>query len=133
MRIYVAGPYSPKSEYFHTIIQEASQNVHEAIEIGIRLIEKGHYPHIPHLTHFIHIHPECSEYGEWYYSFDESYLEEWAQAVYLMEGWEESKGARREKELADKLGLEVFRSMREVPSNNEEDQKKLDQWLEEPD
>jgi len=37
-----------------------------------------------------------------------------ADAVYLCPGWEDSKGTRREKALADQLGIPTFTSTREL-------------------
>lgn len=116
LKIYVAGPYSPRDEdYFHTVIQKASQNVDRAIQRGIELIEKGHKPFIPHLTHFVHTHRDAKDYGDWWYEYDNTFLKDWADAVFMMEGWENSKGATAEKGLAEQLDLEIFYNMKDIP------------------
>jgi len=118
MRVYIAGPYSPrKSRTKHEALQEVSKNVQRAIEAAIALIEKGHYPYVPHLTHFIHINPKCpKDYGpSWYYEYDKTFLEHWAEALLYLGS---SEGADRELELAKKLGLKIFYSLDEVPKAN---------------
>jgi len=120
MRIYVAGPYSPKTKNTHTAVQEVAHNVDKAIEVAVKLIEKGHYPFVPHLSHYIHVNPACTkDYGNWYYDFDNSFLIHWAEALFYIEP---SFGADNEVKLAMKLGLPVFYSLDEVP--NEKDGKK---------
>ncbi|MHA1280806.1 MAG: hypothetical protein ACTSQ8_26965 [Candidatus Helarchaeota archaeon] len=113
LRIYVAGPYSPKSDNKHTCIQEVAHNVDRAVRIGLILISKGHYPFIPHLTHYIHTNPFCkTDLGSWYYEYDLTFLYHWAEALYYIAP---SKGADRELEIAKKLGLKIFYSLDEVP------------------
>ena len=118
LRIYVAGPYSAKTKAdhiltAHTVIQEVARNVDKAIEIGLSLIEKGHYPFIPHLSHYIHTNHFCKkDYGYWYYEFDNTFLYNWAEALYYISS---SGGADAELELAKKLGLQVFYNLDDVP------------------
>ena len=118
LRIYVAGPYTPKSKNPHAAIQEAAQNVHRAITVALVLISKGHYPFVPHLTHYIHTNPMCKrDLGEeFYYRYDNTFLEHWAEALFYMGP---SKGADAELTLAKKLGLKIFRSFDEVPEVDE--------------
>ena len=55
LKIYIAGPYTPKGADIHDAARIAHKNAHRAIRAGISVIEKGHVPFIPHLTHFIHL------------------------------------------------------------------------------
>lgn len=114
MRIYVAGPYSPKSNDKHKCIQEAAYNVDRAIRTALKLIEKGHHPFVPHLSHYIHINPACKkDLGqEFYYEFDNSFLDHWAEALFYIAP---SFGADNELLRAKKLGLRIFYSLEEVP------------------
>jgi len=113
LRIYIAGPYTPKSSNPHTAVQEVQRNVDRAIEIANALIEKGHYVFVPHLSHYIHVHYSCKrDYGEWWYELDMTFLRRWANALFYFGS---SRGADRELEMARQLGLKIFRSLDEVP------------------
>jgi len=52
MIIYVAGKYNALTD------GERLRNTNKAIDVGIELINKGHYALIPHLTHSEY-HPPC--------------------------------------------------------------------------
>jgi len=113
LRIYVAGPYTPRRCSLHDAARIAQHNVDRAIEVAVQLIEKGHYVYIPHLTHYIHIHRSCNrDYGEYYYELDLSFLIYWANSLYYIAP---SEGSDRELRLAEDLGYRIFRSIDEVP------------------
>lgn len=44
---------------------------------------------------------------EWYLARDLKYIFENRPVLYMLKGWEDSRGARLEKELAELLGLEI--------------------------
>jgi len=115
MRIYIAGPYTPRSEHKHVAIREAAHNVHVAIVSAIKVLEKGHIPYVPHLTHYIHTNPECKREYNWY-AIDDTILEHWAEALLYLGS---SPGADHELELAKELGLRVFMSIDEIPDSEE--------------
>jgi hypothetical protein len=115
LKIYVAGPYSACSE------KEMQKNVNSAIDIGLALWKKGHYPYIPHLTHFVNsrakengIPMTYEEYLEW----DRVWLET-CDALFFLGG---SNGAQTELEYANKMGKKIFFNIQNVPtvSNREE-------------
>ena len=113
MRIYVAGPYTPKNCDLHDASRIAMKNVDKAIEVGNALIEKGHFPFIPHLSHYVHVHHSSKkDYGIWYYRYDESFLKYWAEALFYISS---SKGADDELKLAKDLGLKIFYCLEDVP------------------
>ena len=54
MIVYVAGPYTNG---------DVAENVKKAIDIGMKINDRGHYAMIPHLTHFLHMmHPRPYDY-----------------------------------------------------------------------
>ena len=121
MRIYVAGPYSPKNHGRsngspNLCIREAQRNVDRAISIGLSLIRKGHFPFIPHLTHYVHQHHEADFREDICYEWDNTFLDNWAEALFYISS---SFGADKELERARKLGLKIFKDLDEVPINNE--------------
>jgi len=116
LRIYIAGPLTPRNCSLHDAPRIAQRNVDKAIEIANALIEKGHYVFVPHLSYYIHIHRSCKrDYGEWWYEQDFTFLKYWANALFYIGP---SKGADMELELARKLGLKIFYSLEEVPDAN---------------
>jgi len=91
--VYIAGPYSNG---------DVAVNVRNAIEVGMRIADLGHYPLIPHLTHFAHLlFPRPYEY---WLELDNRILER-CDVLYRMSG--SSSGADKELELAKKLGVPV--------------------------
>jgi hypothetical protein len=111
LRIYVCGPYTAESE------TQINQNVAKALDVGLILWKKGHYPYIPHLTHFVDsrarakgIEMKWEEYIEW----DKAWLEVCDALLYLGN----SKGAKQELEYAKKLGKIVYYDIAEVPGVN---------------
>jgi len=120
LRIYVAGPYRPKTEDVHEAVRLAAHNTNKAISVGLELMKRGHIVYIPHLSHFIHTHPECDrEYG--WYAFDNSFINYWAEALYYISA---SYGADNERKLAERLKLKIFTSMDQVPVEQVEWNKK---------
>lgn len=109
LRIYIAGPYTAESEI------QIRQNVMKALDVGLILWKKGHYPYIPHLTHFVDLRAQESgipmkweEYIEW----DKAWLEVCDALLFLGN----SKGAWKELEYAKKLGKTVYYDVDNVPS-----------------
>lgn len=113
LRIYIAGPYCPINTTLHDASRIAQRNVDRAIEVFHKLKAKGHHPFVPHLSHYIHIHPTSLEdYGDWWYGYDLTFIYNWANALYYIAP---SRGADLELSLAQKLGLDIFYSVDEVP------------------
>ena len=114
LRIYIAGPYCPRGAIEHDAARIAQHNVDRALEVANALIKKGHYPFVPHLSHYIHIHYSCKEDygGDFYYRYDNTFLDIWAQALFLID---HSPGATAELKRARMRNLKIFKSLREVP------------------
>jgi len=109
LKIYICGPYTAESE------MQMVQNVMKAIDAGLILWKKGHYPYIPHLTHFVDlrakekgIEMKWEEYIEW----DKAWLEVCDALLFLGN----SKGAIKELEYAKTLGKIIFYDIKEVPN-----------------
>ena len=115
MRIYLAGPYQPKSKNKHKCVREAAQNTDRAIVTGLELMKKGHVVYIPHLAHFIHTHHKCDREWSWH-AYDRSFLEHWAEALYYMAA---SKGANAELRRAKELGITIFYRISKVPKGRD--------------
>jgi Domain of unknown function (DUF4406) len=111
LRIYIAGPYTSLDEKGHEL------NTHRAIDAGIAVFKKGHYPYIPHLTHYVDLRAKAagielswSDYIEW----DLPWLDICDALLYLGK----SKGADLELERAKKQKKRIYMSIAEIPEAN---------------
>jgi hypothetical protein len=113
LKIYVAGPYTPKDCSLHDAARIAQRNTNEAIKVGNALMAKGHYVFVPHLTHYLHIHESCEIHNaKFWYELDNSFLMDWANALfYISPSW----GADRELSWAEAKELIIFKNLGEVP------------------
>ncbi len=106
--VYIAGPYSADTA------EQRERNVQAAVDAGIALFLRGHFPYIPHLTH--HVDLRAKETGirlEWedFISWDLPWLERCDALLYLGS----SKGADLELQVAKRLGKRILRSVQAVP------------------
>ncbi len=111
MIIYIAGKYNAPTD------GERLLNTHKAIDIGIKVYEKGHYPIIPHLTHWIEKRMDYLGYpprpNEYWYDFDNLILPKCDGFIKICNNGE-SKGADAEEKLARKLNLKIFTCLEEI-------------------
>ncbi len=109
MKIYVAGPYTGST------LEEIAENVRRAMEAGLKIWKKGHFPYIPHLTHWpnilardLEIEMGWVDYMNWHAPWVDH-----CDALFLLA---ESKGALLEYNRAKEEGKNVFHSLDEIPS-----------------
>ena len=111
LRVYIAGPYSAATE------KERVANVQVAIDAGIEVYRKGHFPFIPHLTHYVDLRSVQLGAGlEW-----KDYIEwdlEWLKCCDAILFLGSSRGADIELRAARSFGLLVFGTVDEVPPAN---------------
>lgn len=108
LRIYVAGPYTAPD---HAAVWE---NVVAAIDAGIEIYKRGHYPLIPHLTHFVEQRSQETGAGlKWedYLVWDRAWLSRCDAFLHLAP----SRGADLELAWAKDMGLRIFRNVDEIP------------------
>ena len=111
MKIYVAGKYGNHLPSVYRL-----DNVMKAIETGRQLILKGHNPFIPHLTHFIHEGWD-TDIGEKWYELDLEWLK-CCDAIFMIDNWEDSKGAKLEYQKAIDLEIQIYYRMEDVPNGS---------------
>ncbi len=109
--IFVSAPYSGNN------ISEIETHVQEAIDIGIKLYQKGYIPVIPHLLHYFDL--RAKELGldinyEEFMKIDDIYL----QTCHYYLQHKPSPGADRELARARELDKIIFYSIDEVPDLN---------------
>ena len=103
--LYLSGPYSPVNG------RTVAENIAVARAHAVAAARKGWFPFTPHLNtaHFEDFCPNVS-HQEWL-DGDLTILRALSHAgvaVLLLPGWEQSKGARLERDWAIHLNLEVF-------------------------
>ena len=99
-KIFISGPYRAKTE------EGKRDNIWHAVRVAVRLWELGWYVFCPHANTanfdtFSKLPPEA------YLEGDLQFLK-CCDAVFILEGWEQSVGAKRELEVATEQNLEVY-------------------------
>ena len=108
LRIYIAGPYTAQDR------NGPAANTKKAIDAGIAVFLKGHYPYIPHLTHYVDLRArQIDRTLSWsdYMTWDLTWLNLCDGLLYLGK----SRGADVELEIATKLKKKLFFSLAEIP------------------
>lgn len=101
IRVYVAGPYSGNT------IQTLG-NIRRGIGMSVKLLLRGYFPYCPWLDWLYGLFSEVPI--ELYQANSIAWLKV-AQAVLVLEGWENSTGTKAEIEIAKREGIPVFYSI----------------------
>jgi hypothetical protein len=113
LRIYIAGPYTPRNCTLHEAAKIAQSNVDKAIKIGNACMAKGHYVFVPHLSHYQHIDRSSKITDErWWYELDNTFLDHWATALFYMSS---SYGTDLELKRAKELKLKIYYKIEDIP------------------
>jgi hypothetical protein len=108
LKIYIAGPYSADTA------KKRHENVIVAIDAGLAVWKKGHYPYIPHLTHFVDHRAKITKMSmEWtdYIAWDRAWLESCDALLFLGS----SKGSELELEYAKQQDKKIFFNVNSIP------------------
>ena len=108
LRIYIAGPYSGRDR------EDIERNVNRAIDAGIEIFLKGHFPYVPHLTDLVDLRAKkTGKELTWddFIRWDMPWLKVCDALLHLGT----SKGADLELEEAKRLGKRIFHSIAEIP------------------
>lgn len=97
--VYTAGKYRAPTEY------EVWQNIEAARLAGVELLRAGWFPLIPHANSAFMggVVPD-----EIFLQGDLDLIRRTVDAMYMLIGWEDSQGARREHEYARELGIPIY-------------------------
>lgn len=100
--IYVAGPYTGQ-DFF-----EVEHNIQQAEQVGIELFALGWSPFIPHniFSHWDSIERDGFTY-ENFFNAVATYLLK-CDAVFFLDTYEKSKGAKKELEIANEYRIKKF-------------------------
>jgi len=106
--VYVAGAYRGKSTW------DIHKNVLKAEEVGLQLWKQGFVPIVPHkLTEFYQ--GECPD-KVWLDGCIE--LLKRCDAIFMVDGWSTSRGAREELKIAEQLGMPIYSDLDKIPLDN---------------
>src|SRR2546426_9967057 len=106
--IYIAGPYTADTR------ERTESNVNRAIDAGILVFRKGHYPYVPHLTDLVD--KRAKDIGspiawEEFIAWDRPWIRKADGLLYLAP----SKGADIELQEAKRLGKRISYSIDDIP------------------
>lgn len=110
IRVYVAGPMTPRGEGNHAI--EFLTNLRKGIEVCLTLIEHGFAPFSPFLD-FLYWIAGGQLTEEQVKKISATFLRV-CDCVLLLDGWEQSSGCRNELKIASEVGLPAFDTIEEV-------------------
>jgi hypothetical protein len=109
--VYIAGPYSDPS------VIRVQENMREGLNAAVDLIQRGYAPFCPWLDFTLGLIAPITI--EQYYAYSMAWLER-SDAVLMLSGWEDSKGAMAEANRAVELDIPVYedlsRLMDEMPA-----------------
>lgn len=112
MRIYIAGPLSADTE------EIVFANCQRAVDAGIELMQKGHFPFVPHLSLWTNTRAKVKfdvefTWEQWM-ELDDAFLQCCDALLHLGS----SRGADQELARAKELNLLIYYSLSEIPNIN---------------
>lgn len=100
MRVYVSGRYSGKDSF------EITHHITAARKVAIELWNMGHWAFCPHLN-TAHFEEDCEAQYDTYIKGDLAFIDN-VEAMVMVPGWEDSKGANLERDYALSLEMPVY-------------------------
>lgn len=115
-RIYVAGAYS--ADNVITVLDNMRKGMRKSVEVLL----KGFSPFCPWIDYHFQLMLRDNENlsVKNYYDYSMSWLEV-SDAVLLLPNSENSKGTQEELKRAIELGIPIYNSLDDIPSNKRED------------
>jgi hypothetical protein len=113
-RVYVAGAYTPTDQEKHPII-ETFMNMNVGIRAATKIMLMKHVPFCPWIDfHFFLALEKGQEITmEDIYEYSIGWLEV-SDCMWVLPGWENSYGTKKEIEVAEKLGIPIFYTFEEL-------------------
>jgi len=104
-RVYVAGAYSADN------VLDVLKNIGRGEEVSAELFLLGFAPFCPwHDKSYVILNWRLNYTVQQFYDYSIAWLEV-SDAMFLVEGWEDSKGTLKEIEIAKELGIPVFENI----------------------
>lgn len=110
-RVYLTGPLTAGGKL--TDRDAIHANLQKAIEAGEALLKAGYAPLVPHLTQ--HWHERYPNPHRVWLEMDVAWLI-WADCLLLLPGWQDSAGARQEREVAAQWEIPCYESLEDLLS-----------------
>ena len=110
MKIYVAHRYNGGT-------LETLANIGRAVDVGVELAKKGHYPFVPHLDCLIAIQSKGCLPIEYYYNSSMAWLQA-SDAIFIVDAndVDTSKGVKAEFDWAVQNGFTIYYDLNKVPN-----------------
>ena len=98
--LYIAGPYTADTT------DERDKNVEQANQVAIEFAERGWAPYCPHTQSWNWENVTDLDYDD-FMEIDFEWISR-CDAICMLPGWRDSKGAKMEYEVAQELGLPIY-------------------------
>lgn len=118
LKVYVAGPYTPYGASLHDAAKVAHENTVAAINAGLDVVSRGHFPYVPHLSHFTHIYGKKTFSYKYYMDSDMKWLHACDAILFYRHVIGASSGADNELREAIDKRKQIFFFAEEIPQNN---------------
>jgi len=100
MKIYLAGKYSANN------ILDCLNNIHDGIKKGAEILKKGDVVFCPFIDFLFQFFDKTLTIED-YYRYSMSFLEGWADEIWVLPDWENSEGTKKEIARANELKIPV--------------------------
>jgi nucleoside 2-deoxyribosyltransferase len=124
MIVYISGPYTANTE------DKIMENILVAERFAINLWNKGHYAICPHLNTRLFEKKCCHTTIEDYMVLDFALIQR-SDCLLMLLNWKDSKGAVREKEYAESLGIPIYLNIDDIPLDRQPGLVELLRWFDE--